>query len=1474
MVWLSESLRMRVEMIPGPGARNLRFVGDSIEFRLRVPEDESMPPLAQARLRTNIGRGRARDLEIIAAHRERREITDRAWHDIPMERSGAEWVLTLSVNEPGFFEAKPYLLLESGRMIWPEGGNCGVSVHPDHCRTANTIYCAFTRLFGETRFERKVIDFDHEKKLLELDERGYSVIPPSGKLRDLARQLPHIVERLGCRVLHLLPVNPTPTTFARMGRFGSPYAALDLTGIDPALVEFDKRSNGVDQFRELTAEAHRLDARVFIDIVINHTGWGSNLWEDHPDWFLRKEDGEFVSPGAWGTTWEDLVELHHDSGAPWDYLADMFLTWCRRGVDGFRCDAGYKVPMPVWRYITSRVRLEFPNTVFLLEGLGGPWEATENLLTFGGMQWAYSELFQNYSAADISNYLDYSIKQSDSVGYYVHYSETHDNNRLAAEGRDWSLLRNRVCGLTSPGGGFGFTCGVEWLADEKILVHHCTGLGWDGADNIVDDLAKLNRLLSDHPCFLDGAKLANLTPSGSPVFLMRRESADGESVCLVVVNPDREKAHPVKIPGDAAAALSDGCVDLLGQDCSGIIAAQGGDLSLTVPKAGVFCLAESKNGSEVDGETYRRERAVAAWIFDCLSVRFGEATFGPADYRKLSAMAQRDPAAVLAAFESVSKETFQGPFVEALRGAATNPGYRNVVLWIHDDARRILTIPDGHWCLFISGDRFRVSVFRKDGEGAVHRESVETAAGFVAAVHSGECDAGDWIVRFEHYNDRVEIIKSTLRFLNPAPTFGGRFAREVFEDVDPIEAPLVLLTNGRGAMTRMCVDLGSVKSKYDCVLGANLHPTLPVDRHVMIKRLRIWANADGFISQLDAGNLVEFVPGPPASWRFIANAGGGRNVLIDLTVDLLDMNNTVVLELRCSDAGDSDDSEHRRREREDFGKSSDEMPVFAVLRFDIEDRNFHWETKRNDDADAHFARSCKALKSTSGFEFAPDSERTLRVEAGSGRYFHEGEWSENLPHPVEASRGQEGCGDGFSPGWFELPLSVGTSATVVASMEPVPVSPGVAKTFRRSREDHNEEAVRRAGIQLGDSFGRQLAIATQSYVVRRENGKTVIAGYPWFLDWGRDSLICARGLLAAGLTDEVGELLGVFGRYEEDGTLPNTIHGSDLSNRNTSDAPLWYAVVCEEFAELGGEKKLHAKLPGSNRTFADVVRSIAIGYLEGTSNGIRVDPESNLVWSPSHFTWMDTNFPAGTPREGYPVELQVLWIRLLRFLDRIGAKAHRNSWAGLATTAEKSFQSAFWIESKGWFADLLIAKKETPASSATVGDALRSNCLLASALGIVGGVRAQRMVEAARRYLVIPGAIRSLAPLPVDTPLPVRGNDGHVLNDPSNPYWGRYEGDEDSRRKPAYHNGTAWTWPFPVFCEALVRAWDFDARAVSAARGYLGSMEALMNRGCLGQIPEVLDGDAPHLQRGCDAQAWGVTEALRVWKLVNPAGEE
>ncbi len=371
-------------MSPAPGEHVLRFVGDKIRFSIRDGADAARNG-SRGFLRTNLGRAAMRRREIIASNAHGAAFAGESWRDLPMQKNGDGWEIELALAETGYFKAKAYLLDANRWQRWPDGADAGICVHPNVARTANTIYCAFVRLFGATKNLPFAADEKLEAQLKALDAKQFTVIPPSGTLRDLKKQLPHIVQTLGCRILHLLPIHPTPTTYARFGRFGSPYAALDLTAVDPALAEFDKRTTGVDQFCELTGAAHALGARVFLDIVINHTGWGSVLQENSPEFFPRKPDGEFASPGAWGVTWEDLVELKQDSVALWDKIADALLIWCRRGTDGFRCDAGYKIPVVAWQYIIARVHDEFPDIIFLLEGLGGSWEATESLLTEGGM---------------------------------------------------------------------------------------------------------------------------------------------------------------------------------------------------------------------------------------------------------------------------------------------------------------------------------------------------------------------------------------------------------------------------------------------------------------------------------------------------------------------------------------------------------------------------------------------------------------------------------------------------------------------------------------------------------------------------------------------------------------------------------------------------------------------------------------------------------------------------------------------------------------------------------------------------------------------------------------------------------------------------------------------------------------------------------------------------------------------------------
>lgn len=388
-----------------------------------------------------------------------------------------------------------------------------------------------------------------------------------------------------------------------------------------------------------------------------------------------------------------------------------------------------------------------------------------------------------------------------------------------------------------------------------------------------------------------------------------------------------------------------------------------------------------------------------------------------------------------------------------------------------------------------------------------------------------------------------------------------------------------------------------------------------------------------------------------------------------------------------------------------------------------------------------------------------------------------------------------------------------------------------------------------------------MTLALSHYVVRRGSLKTVIAGYPWFLDWGRDALIFARGLIAAGRPDDARAVARLFGQYEENGTLPNMIRGADTGNRNTSDAVLWFFTVCADLVQAEGNLSFLDE-PCGKRSVRQVLADLARSLAAGTPNGIRMDPDSGLIFSPAHFTWMDTNHPAGTPRQGYPVEIQALWIAALSFLVRIGVSDSSYDWKQIRDRAKASLLELFPLRDEGYLSDCLHAAPGVPARRAEADDALRPNQLLALTLGTVNDNILGRRILAACETLLIPGAIRSLADRPVRYPLPIV-HQGRIINDPIRPYRGKYRGDEDTERKPAYHNGTAWTWLFPSFCEAWVMIYGDKARP--AALSWLSSSSELLRQGCLGHLPEIRDGDFPHTLPGCDAQAWGASEWVRVW---------
>ncbi|NQU39700.1 MAG: glycogen debranching enzyme N-terminal domain-containing protein [Lentisphaerae bacterium] len=1407
---------MALQQTPSPGRFLRRFRGDTITFRLTAPSGGA----GAAFLRSNIGWAAVRRQEIISYVERQTPVLDRDWHDVPMhEVAPSEWELTLGLCEVGRFEAKPFLLPSPGaEPVWERGDNVVIKVEPAETVCANSLYTAFVRQFGPNRV-RGAVSPEQQAAAVKLDAAGFTVIPRSGTFRDLIGELDHIIGTLGFRALHLLPVHPVPTTFARMGRFGSPFAPLDFMDVNPALAEFDRHTTPLEQYIELVDAIHARGGRVLMDIPANHTGWASHLQNEHPEWFARGRDGDLLSPGAWGVTWEDLSELDYGAGqALWLAMAEVFLRWCRFGVDGFRCDAGYMVPYNVWRYITAKVRSEFPDTVFLLEGLGGLRATTEQLLDGANLNWAYSELFQSYDLPQIDAEVMGAARMAESRGLMVHFSETHDNARLAASSPGYARLRTALAALSSMEGAFGITAGVEWFAREQIDVHGAPSLNWGAVENQVPEITALNGLLASHPAFGAGAKLHPIAQEGAHALVLVRSSENSEPV-LVLVNLHAEAPQTARWKPHEFGVAAD-TVDLLTGRSIATDAAEGGYRLILAPGE-AFCLGrpfESRTGGR-EPRAVLDQRARAA-VLELQLFITGGGDVGDLNLREEAEYYLADPAAYWCA------RAPQGSFA------------LTTWLWPQDLARDVMW-PDGHALLLQSHHPLRADL---EEQGVItHRaRSFETAGQHVILVPprkppDAAAGARRAVLHLCVYDPAgTRRGEDTLLLLPPR----GRGLQLELPGQEAIaRGCYALCTNGRGAMVQVRAGWGEIESQYDALLAANGHPDVPVDRHVMLTRCRAWVIYQGYSRELSRACLTAFGQQPDGEvrWRFAVPVGRGQVVGVSIALRMPRGENR--MELRFS-----------RTRIVDEDSLPDTHAVRLVVRPDVEDRINHAKTKAYSGLEGRWPQAIDSRPD--GFLFSPDPSRSLDVTMKGGRFQQEPEWTYMVGHPHEADRGLDGASDLFSPGYLACELGEGQSVLLEASIQIDGATPRLPPPDPPPPPDGE-------ATDLLASLRR----AMDAYVVRRDDSLTVVAGYPWFLDWGRDTLICLRGMIAAGMLSESRDILRQFARFERQGTLPNMIRGDDDSDRDTSDAPLWFIVSCADLVEAGDSTLPDMDCGG--RPVREVIRSIVAHYRSGTPNGIAMDPASGLIFSPSHFTWMDTNYPAGTPREGYPIEIQALWYRALSFMAQL------ESDSGLAELAAQVQTSILALYPRGGpqggLSDCLHAAPGVVAADAEADDHIRSNQLLAITLG--AATERELCIDILRscEQLLVPGAIRSLAARPVSYVLPVH-RDGELLNDPQQPYQGHYRGDEDRRRKPAYHNGTAWTWPFPSYCEALVQIHGPAAR--ESALALLLSSEILLNRGCLGQIPEILDGDAPHADRGCGAQAWGVTELYRVLALL------
>lgn len=622
-----------------------------------------------------------------------------------------------------------------------------------------------------------------------------------------------------------------------------------------------------------------------------------------------------------------------------------------------------------------------------------------------------------------------------------------------------------------------------------------------------------------------------------------------------------------------------------------------------------------------------------------------------------------------------------------------------------------------------------------------------------------------------------------------------------------------VLANAAGAAAQVRAAWGAIESKYDAMLAANPSPDGPHDRIVLLTRMRQYLHTGGETREAGATAVTEFrvLSLHAARWRF-----SQQGLRWSVTLQLAEGNAArLIWEMENDPGGDA----------------------LFFLRPDVEHRSFHAVTS---------SAECRTfpgavIPEKDAFTFAKESRLPLRMEMRATEFRCEPEWQHGLWLPVEAERGLPDRTDLFSPGVFVWKPSAAERG--VCTIEAGTEAPA-----------RSEAPLFPEGPQ---ALPEVLHRALDLFLARRDGEWTVIAGYPWFLDWGRDSLIFTRGLIAAGRLEEAASILRCFAAWEQGGSIPNLLRGRDASNRETSDAPLWLVLALRDLARV--RPALLEQYAGT-RTLRQVVCDLVAAHIKGAEHGVSFDPDSGLLWSPSHYTWMDTARPAGTPREGYPVSIQSLWAAALEFAHTLDDS---QGWQAQAARVKESIRKFYWREEDGFLADCLHGARGTRAARATADDHLRPNQLLAVTLGAITSAPLLQRIVASCEGLLVPGALRTLAPRRVEVPLPVKW-DGVPQHDPHFPYHGRYTGPDNGPRKAAYHNGTAWPWLLPSFVEALIVA--HGKAAVPAARRLMGTTGELIRDACLGQVPEIVDGDPPHRLRGCGAQAWSVSEWVRVWQ--------
>jgi predicted glycogen debranching enzyme len=473
-----------------------------------------------------------------------------------------------------------------------------------------------------------------------------------------------------------------------------------------------------------------------------------------------------------------------------------------------------------------------------------------------------------------------------------------------------------------------------------------------------------------------------------------------------------------------------------------------------------------------------------------------------------------------------------------------------------------------------------------------------------------------------------------------------------------------------------------------------------------------------------------------------------------------------------------------------------------------------------------------------------------------GAFTVDGRRLQQILYRVEESRGYESAGSLWSPGYFRTDLSPGETATVVASTESWETVRALTPDGAVRAENERRRrllATAPSGAQTGTAA--ELVLAADQFLItpagRREDTararaagdevRTLIAGYHWFTDWGRDTMISLEGLtLATGRKIEAGYILRTFAYYVRDGLIPNLFpEGENKGLYHTADATLWYFHAVQRYLEVTDDR-------ATLRLLLPTLCGIVDAHVEGTRFGIGVDPVDGLLRQGAEgyqLTWMDAKVGdwVVTPRRGKAVEINALWYNALRLLERWVREEHgepaAKRFADLAETARMSFNARFWYEDGEHLYDVVDGEH---------GDdpACRPNQIFAISLThpVLDPEHWAPVLGTVESRLLTPLGLRSLAP-------------GHPDYKP------KYYGDLRAR-DAAYHQGTVWAWLIGPFVDAWLRVHPDD---VAAARRFLEGFGPHLGEACIGSISEIMDAVEPYTPRGCVAQAWSVAEVLRAW---------